>query len=110
MTKKFTKIGLITLVLLALLACFRFSYAGTISDAFDALGATLIEGLAGVLLLGIQQFAALIFGALNVLTTGITGADSVDSILSDVLFNKCALTAANFFNFNMRSTKWCNII
>lgn len=100
MTKKITKISLITIVLLVLLACFRFSYA-SIGDVFDDLGALLVEGIAGLLLLGIQQLAVLFFGALNVLTGAVVGLASDGSgtvgTMADVIFNRCTLTSANFF-------------
>lgn len=100
MTKKITKISLITIVLLVLLACFRFTYAIGF-DTFDNIGAGLVEGIAGVLLLGLQQLVALFFMALNMLTISITGVASGDTnrygTMGDVVFNRCALTSANFF-------------
>ena len=93
MSKKITKIALATIIIMILMACFRFSYA----SALDDIASAIVEGVAGLLLLGIQQLAAMIFAALNLLTNAITGTDASQLALSDVIFNRCNLTSANFF-------------
>ena len=98
MTKRIVKISLITIFLIICMACFRFSYAAAWDDIFSGLA----EGIVGLLALGLQQLAVLLFGAINLLTAGITGAATDGSgtvaTMGDVVFNRCALTSANFFN------------
>lgn len=97
MTKRIVKISLITIFLIICMACFRFSYAAAWDDIFSGLA----EGIVGLLALGIQQLAVLLFGAINLLTGAITGAATDGSgtvaTMGDVVFNRCALTSANFF-------------
>lgn len=87
------KIGLISLILILILACFRSTYAAS------KLGTWTLEGIVGILTLGIQQFAVLLFSALQLLTAAITGlaGDNSAGAIGDVVFNRCGLTSANFF-------------
>ena len=92
--KNIIRISLITLGLFALISCFKCS--------FGDVGTLATEGLVGFLTLGIQQFAVLIFAALEVLTFAITGVASGEPgngsvSIGDVVFNRCSLTSANFF-------------
>ena len=104
MSKRILKISLITITLMVCLACFRFSYA-SVSSAIDSIVSTLVEGLVGILLLGLQQLAVLLFTAIDLLTIVITGVttngkgllDGVGVSLGDIVFNRCAITSANFF-------------
>ncbi len=70
------------------------------SNTFENLGTMLVEGLVGILTLGIQQFAVLIFKALQLLTTAVIGnvSNGASDAMYAVLFNKVEITSANFFD------------
>lgn len=69
MSKRIVKVSIVTAAIMACLACFRFTFASIGDDVFGFLA----EGLVGLLILGLQQLAVLIFGAIDVLTAAITG-------------------------------------
>ena len=99
--KQFKKISLISLFLIVLIGCCNVSYGANsvFGKVADNLGSIALEGFVGFLALGIQQLAVLIFGALQLLTTAITGisGDGTAATIGDVVFNRCGLTSANFF-------------
>lgn len=88
------KIGLISLILIVCLLCCTRTYA---MDDMHKL--YIADGIVGLLSMGIQQFATLIFAALQKLTEFITGlaGDNSAGAIGDVVFNRCGLTSANFF-------------
>ena len=102
--KQIKKISLISLFLIVLIGVLNVSYGANsvfkIADkVIDTQKSIVLEGFVGYLALGIQQLAVLIFGALQILTTAITGmsGDGAAATIGDVVFNRCGLTSANFF-------------
>ena len=106
-SKRFKRITLIIIVVMIALSFVKVSYGeepstmSILGDYFasDEFFTLLTEGVAGILLRGIQQLAILVFGALQALTIAITGVsgEGYAGSIGDVLFNRVGLTSANFF-------------
>lgn len=104
--KQLKRISLILLILIILVGCFNVSY-GSITDKLKDFGKLvgqnpvdlLLEGIVGYLALGLQLLAMLFFNALHLITIAITGVSGdIAATIGDVVFNRCGLTSANFFN------------
>lgn len=107
--KQLKRISLILLILIILVGCFNVSY-GSITDKLNKLkdfgifvaqnvGDLAVEGVVGYLALGLQLLAMLFFNALHLITIAITGVSGdTAATIGDVVFNRCGLTSANFFN------------
>ena len=89
--KNLIRISLIVVALIAFLACFKSSYASWGEDLVQG----LLSSIVGLLVVMVQEFALMIFSALRLLNGAITGGQVVS--LGDIVFNKCDLTSANFF-------------
>ena len=119
--KNIKRISLIILGLFAFIACFKFSFGaddvsflgevkntvtGYMENGIKAAGiagGAGITGISALLSVGFQEFALLIFIAIEGLTVVITGVSSGSGLggssatIGDVVFNRCGLTSANFF-------------
>ena len=94
--KNLIRITLISIILTMLIAMFNTSY-GSISAIIAGFvpGTALVAVLATIL----QWAALLIFGALNLIISTLTGIadDGFAGTIGDVVFNRCGITSANFF-------------
>ena len=97
--KQFIRIGLISLILIIVTGMLNISYGAGLVDTLKKIGTFGVETIVGVLTLGLQQFVLIIFAALQGITTAITGlsGDGFAGTIGAVVFNKCGMTAANFF-------------
>ncbi|MCR5147262.1 MAG: hypothetical protein K6B70_08020 [Clostridia bacterium] len=98
---------LIVIMMIAVTFC-NFSYA---AETYESQGLSLVgvikqnggtfalEGIIGMLIFFYQEFALLLFAAIQGLTIVITGvsSDGFAGTIGHVVFNRCGLTSANFF-------------
>ena len=116
-SKQINKIAIIVLFIFFVMSFVKVSYginatdviAGAVnatnnvknwySNTFENIGTMLVEGIVGILALGIQQFAVILFKALQLLTTAIIGdvSQGASDAMEKVLFNHVEITSANFF-------------
>lgn len=75
MSKQIKRVSLIIILIMAVISCFRGTYASVLDD----IASFSVQGVAGVLALGTQQLVVLIFAALHALTGEITGIGSGSS-------------------------------
>lgn len=94
--KQIKRVILICLILMLCIACFKTSKAYSLKE----FGGDALMGVVGLLTIGIQQLAVAMFAAIKLLISAITGlaSDGSASAIGDVVFNRCGLTSANFFN------------
>ena len=99
-TKYFKRIILIALALMVVLMFVQQSQA-SVGDWFKDRVTDLGEGLVLALVTFWQEIALIIFGAIYLLTSAITGVDGSGNAatIGDVVFNRCGLTSANFFDY-----------
>lgn len=95
--KQIIRVSLISIILMLFLACVKVSYG----SFGDVIGTIAVDGVIAWLTWGMQKFGVVIFAALQSITALITGAasDGGEAVagIGDVVFNRCALTTANFF-------------
>lgn len=95
--KNLIRIILISIILIVAIGMINNSYGVSIATAVAgfATGSALVAVLAVIL----QWAILLIFSALNVLISALTGIadDGFAGAIGDVVFNRCGITSANFF-------------
>ena len=91
--KQLKRIILISVIIMLIISCVKTSSA-VVAEIVGTVG------IASVLVTAIQELTLAIFAALQLLITGITAVagDGYANDIGDVVFNRCGLTSANFFN------------
>ena len=75
MSKQIKRVSLIIILIMAVISCFRGTYASVLDD----IASISVQGVAGLLTIVLQQAAVLFFAALHALTGAITGIGSGSS-------------------------------
>lgn len=97
--KNLIRIILISIILIVAIGMINNSYGVTGAIATAVAGFVSGSALVAVLAIILQWAILLIFSALNVLISALTGIadDGFAGAIGDVVFNRCGITSANFF-------------
>ena len=97
--KNLIRIILISIILIVAIGMINNSYGVTSAIATAVAGFVPGSALVAVLATILQWAILLIFSALNVLISVLTGIadDGFAGAIGDVVFNRCGITSANFF-------------